>query len=241
MGIIKNLLKQIFSETTIYDKEKISESAYKISIKGESIKSAEFVPGYFLRISIGMNGNSLSRQDFMRTYSVWNIDKNNGTIDLAVATHSKGAGADWVEQLKTDDKIYFKWKKGNFLVDNNADSYLMIGDLSALSHLYMIKRNLPQDKQVVSILYSQHKDEFYTDIDGTTPFDYYEMPLNPYEEIINKIKEIVPKMNGIKMVYIGGDNRICIAVNKFFRKELHWETKQIKTKPFWNPNKKGLE
>nr|WP_197482116.1 SIP domain-containing protein [Polaribacter atrinae] len=48
-------------------------------------------------------------------------------------------------------------------------------------------------------------------------------------------------MKGIKMVYIAGDSRVCIALNQYFRKELNWNTKQIKTKPFWNPDKKGLE
>ncbi len=43
------------------------------------------------------------------------------------------------------------------------------------------------------------------------------------------------------MVYIAGDSRVCVALNHYFRKELHWDSKQIKTKPFWNPEKTGLE
>ncbi|WP_368855182.1 hypothetical protein [Polaribacter sp. 20A6] len=43
------------------------------------------------------------------------------------------------------------------------------------------------------------------------------------------------------MVYIAGDSRVYVALNHHFRNELNWSTKQIKTKPFWNPDKKGLE
>ena len=156
-------------------------------------------------------------------------------------TQSNGSGAKWVEQRQIGDNVYFSWKKGNFILDESADSYLMIGDLSALSHLYIICRNLSKNKQVESIIYSQHIKELFTDIDGTNPFNFFELPQNPINEIISKVKEIVPKMNGKKIVYIGGDSRICVALNKYFKQELNWNPKQIKTKPFWNPDKKGLE
>ena len=241
MEILKTILKQFLKENVIESKQKLSESAYRLRIKSEAIKSADFVPGYFLRVGVGITDEGLSMKDFVRSYSVWNIDKTAGTIDLAIATHSNGPGASWAKQRKTGDTVYFRWKKGNFLVDSSADSYLLIGDLSALAHLYMIGRNMPKEKQVESILYSQHKNELYADIDGSRPFDFYEMTENPTGEIISKIKEIISKMTGRKMAYIGGDSRVCVALRKYFKNELHWEANQIKTKPFWNPDKKGLE
>ena len=192
-------------------------------------------------LAIGINEEKLSLKDKVRSYSIWNIDKNTGCIDLAIATHSTGIGAEWAKHCKEGELVYFKWKKGKFLIDDTADSYLMIGDLSALSHLYVLHRHLPKNKETTSILYSQNKRELFPDINGTIPFDFYEMPQNPHEEIINKVRQIVPKMTGSKMVYIGGDSRICVALNQYFRKELNWVTKHVKTKPFWNPDKKGLE
>ncbi|WP_158861337.1 SIP domain-containing protein [Lunatibacter salilacus] len=241
MEILKTILKRFLKENVIESKQKLSDSAYRLCIKSEAIKSVDFVPGYFLRVGVGITDEGLSMKDFVRSYSVWNIDQTNGTIDLAIATQGNGPGANWAKQRKTGDTVYFRWKKGKFLIENSADSYLLIGDLSALAHLYMIRRNLTKEKQVESILYSQHKNELYADIDGSRPFDFYEMPQNPTGEIISKIKEIVPTMTGRKMVYIGGDSRVCVALNNYFRKELHWEANQIKTKPFWNPDKKGLE
>lgn len=241
MGIVKNILKNLFKENTIVLKQRISESAYRIQVKGENIKTTDFTPGYFLRVGVGFNNDELSLHSSVRSYSVWDIDKINGTMDIAISIHSKGVGAKWIAKCKAGDTINYNWKKGNFILDNSADSYLFIGDLSALSHLYIIQRNLPKDKQIESIVYYQHRNELFDDIDDTKPFNFYEMQETPVNEIIERIKEIVPKMKGKKMVYIGGDSRVCVALNKYFRKELNWETKQIKTKPFWNPNKKGLE
>ncbi|WP_020533420.1 siderophore-interacting protein [Flexithrix dorotheae] len=241
MGLFTTVVKQFLTENLVVRKTKISESAYSILIKGDHIKNIEFIPGYFLRLVIGANNENLSRKDTVISYSVWDINHTIGTVELVIATHSKGAGANWIQQIQPGDKVFFRWKKGKFLIDESADSYLMIGDLSALSHMYMIRRNLPEDKQVQSIFYCQQLNDMYVDIDGTTPFDFYEMSQNPIDEIITKIEELVPKLNGSKMVYIAGDSRVCVALNQYFRKKLKFGTTQIKIKPFWNPGKKGLE
>ncbi len=242
MSIIENILKKVvLNEATIIQKEALSKSVFRIRLQSESIRKANFIPGSFLRMGIGIGKDEISLKDKIRSYSVLDISRTEGFLDLAIATHSDGIGSQWAKECQEGDQIYFKWKKGNFLADDAADSYLMIGDLSALSHLYMIHRNIGENKQIASIIYSEQKCELFPDIHGDTPFDFFEFPQNPSTEIIAKLKEIVPGLKGKKMVYIAGDSRVCVALNHFFRKELQWPTKQIKTKPFWNPEKKGLE
>ncbi|AEL23825.1 SIP domain-containing protein [Cyclobacterium marinum] len=242
MGIIENIIKKVvLQEALIVDKTKLSEAVYKIRLKSDTFTKVDFVPGYFLRLGIGIGKEDLSMKDKIRSYSVWDLNIKEGFLDLAIATHSKGIGAQWVEKRQPGDQVYFKWKKGKFLVDHSADSYLMVGDLSALSHLYVIQRNLEKGKQIEGIIYSSNKKEMFSDTDKSKPFGFYEMPLNPQKEIIALIKEKVEKMEGKKMVYIAGDSRICVQLNNFFRKELGWDSNQVKTKPFWNPQKKGLE
>lgn len=241
MRIIENFLKKFLPKGTIIQKEKLSPAVYTIRIKSDAVKTLDFIPGYFLRLGVGIGKEEIAFKDKVRSYSIWDIDKKKETIAIAIATHSQGIGAKWAETCKLGDAVHFKWKKGKFLLDKSADSYLMIGDLSALSHLYMIKRNLPSEKQVASIIYSQDINELFADVAETKPFEFYEMAQNPYKDIISKIPDLLSKMQGKKMVYLAGDSRVCVALNKYFRKELNWQTKQIKTKPFWNPDKKGLE
>lgn len=242
MSIIENILKKVvLNEAVITEKVILSQSVFKIRLQSESIRNANFLPGSFLRMAIGIGNEEVSLKDKIRSYSVWDINSKEGFLDLAIATHSNGMGSQWAKECQVGDQVYFKWKKGNFLADDSADSYIMIGDLSALSHLYMINRNIGENKQVASVIYSEQKSELFPDIDGSIPFDFFEFPQNPSTEIIAKLKKIVPELKGKKMVYIAGDSRLCVALNQFFRKELQWPTKQIKTKPFWNPDKKGLE
>ncbi|MEO9894408.1 SIP domain-containing protein [Aurantibacter sp.] len=242
MSLLESIIKKfVLQDAVITKKIQLTESAYSIRLQSESIKKAEFEPGYFIRLGIGIGNDDLSFKDKIRSYSVWDINKIDGYIDLAIATESKGIGAQWVENCNEGDSVYFKWKKGNFLLDATADSYLMVGDLSALSHLYILNRNLPENKQVNGIIYSSHTQDFFKDINGSNPFNFHNLPQNSTKEILKYIKATLPNMPGEKMVYIAGDSRVCVTLNQFFRHELNWNTKQIKTKPFWNPDKKGLE
>ncbi len=241
MGLIDNFAKRFLEKGTIVSKLKISDSVYHIRIHSENIKSVDFVPGYFIRLGVGFDDDNISLKDKVRSYSVWNINKSDAIIDVAIATHSNGIGSNWVKKCAVGMEVFFAWKKGTFVLDNSADSYLMIGDLSALSHFYIIKRNLAAEKQVEGIVYSRHREEFYADTDGRFSLGTYEFPQNPYDEVVAKIPQLVSSMKGRKMVYIAGDSRLCVALNQYFRKELNWESNQIKTKPFWNPEKKGLE
>ncbi|WP_197482117.1 FAD-binding oxidoreductase [Polaribacter atrinae] len=158
MSLLENILKKVVLQNAIISKKtQISDSVYKIQLKSDSIKKTVFQPGYFLRlgIGIGIDNDDIDFKDKVRSYSVWNINKNEGLLELAIATDSKGIGAKWVVNCKEGDLVYFKWKKGNFLLDKTADSYLMIGDISALSHLYILNRNLSNKKQVEALFIVQ--------------------------------------------------------------------------------------
>ena len=240
MGIIENLLKLRLQPAEIVYKAPLSPSAFHIRLKSEKLKYDGFVPGYFLRLGVGMDDETAGIRDKVRSYTAWDYDAVQATVDLAVATHSEGIGAQWARRCQVGDTAYFTWHKCKLVVDNAADSYLMIGDLSALAHLYKIRRHLP-NKQVQGVFYSQEISNLYKDLDGTEPFSFYELPENPIEQLKEKIEAVVPTMSGKKMVYLAGDSRVCVALNHYFRKELKWDTGQIKTKPFWNPDKKGLD
>jgi len=241
MALLENIIKKIMDKGVISSKVKLTESVYQIEIESEAVKTLDFVPGCFIRLGVGIGQGVTSKKDMVRSYSIWDINKDQNSFKLAIATHSNGMGAQWVKHCSVGDTVYYKMKTGKFTIDNSADSYLFIGDLSALSHLYIINRFLSKDKQVESVIYNKEIAELYADIDNETPFNFYNIEENRPKEIIAKIDDVMPHLKGVKMAYIAGDSRVCIAINNYLRKELKWNTKQIKTKPFWNPDKKGLE
>lgn len=240
MGLLDTIVSRISHKGHIVHKAQLSAHAYHIRIQSDNFATAEYVPGYFLRVFCGY-GQEVSLGDKIRSYSVWNLNRESRSVDMAVCTHSDGPGTRWAQNARVGDTVYFSWHKGKFTADAGADGYLFIGDLSALAHLYEINRNLPAGKPRQGIIYAENQTDFFADINGQWPFALHVLPQNPIEALVQEINTLHPQLMSRSTVYIGGDSRVCVALNAYFKKELGWETRQIKNKPFWNPAKKGLE
>jgi NAD(P)H-flavin reductase len=90
LAIIEAFIKHLLNKATVVYKSKLTKAVYHIRIQSESIKDTEFVPGYFLRVSVGLDNNDLSIKDKIRSYSVWNINKNQGIITWLLLPKGKG-------------------------------------------------------------------------------------------------------------------------------------------------------
>jgi NADPH-dependent ferric siderophore reductase len=241
MGIITNLIAGFLDKATISYKTQLNDNTYHIQLHGEVFKKANYLPGYFLRIFVG-RGKDLAFKDNLRSYSAWKLNKLNGTLELAVCTHGNGPGTAWAKECKVGDEVSFTWKKCNLTVDNSAENYVFIGDSSALAHMYEVRRNLSKGKVIRSLIYDSKAENLFPDLDGNKPFDFYEITTgNAMSKLLELLPDILKDLSPDTIVYVGGDSRVCVALSNYFRKDLKWESKSIKTKPFWNPTKTGLE
>jgi NADPH-dependent ferric siderophore reductase len=240
MSIVDNLAKRLLKAATVRAKRMIAPNTFHLTLVGEQLKALAYTPGQHLRIFVGLDQQT-ELSDKVRTYSVWQYDSAEARIELAVCTHSTGIGARWVKSLLPGDTVYFSGPKGKFVVDHSADEYLLIGDSSALAHLYEIRRHLGRDKLVQGIIYSAAKTDCFADLDGSMPFPYYPFAADPVPELRALIRTYRQNSSGRGMVYIGGESRVCVALHGYFRKELGWPVARIRSKPFWHPGKKGLE
>jgi len=239
MGLLVKLIENFVSKATITYKQQIAPHVFHIQMEGKALQEKNPL-GYSLRILVGKD-KDLGFDDNIRSYSTWRINKETGMADLAICTHGNGSGSEWVKECKVGDKIAFMWQKNNLVLDQTADAYVFIGDLSALGHLYSINNALPSSKKISSLIYGDSKEDFFPDINGTMPFGFHEFKDDPSEQIIKLIPSLVNGFPESSLVYIAGDSRVCVQLNNYFRKDLKWNTRHIKTKPFWNPLKKGLE
>jgi len=240
MNVIESIARRVLQSATVTYKEQISANTYHIRISGEGLEKMEYRPGENLRVFVGM-GQPTSLKEKVRTYSVWNYDAAEKRIDLAANILSSGPGATWARDVQPGDTVYFAGPKGRFTVDDSGDFYIFIGDISALAHLYEIRRNLQPGKKTYGIIYSPEEKDFFFDIDGKAPFNFYKMPLNATPLIIQELSYLSEEFSGRGIVYIAGDVRICRELYRHFRFEFRWSPRRVKTKPFWDPGKTGLE
>lgn len=239
MGWTDRLAKVFLNQSTVVHKNNIAEQAIRLSVQSDGLKKVPYTPGNHLRVFVGMDTDQ-RLGDKVRTYSIWQLDRTTGVADLAICMHSDGPGSTWAEAVKEGDTLYFSKPTGKFVLDESADHYFFIGDASALGHLYEIRRHLPVGKSFDSIIYATNKRQLFPDIDNSTPFDFYEFANNPINEIRAILDDRI-KAEQKTICYVGGDGRLCVALNRYLRQEKGLASKAVKTKPFWLPHKKGLE
>jgi NADPH-dependent ferric siderophore reductase len=239
MSIIQSIINKTFRNAEVIHKEQITPTTYHVRIKinGDILKN--YIPGQQLRVLVGLD-NMISLSNLVRTYSIWYYDELRNEADLAVCTFSNGQGAKWVHSLERGDIIYFRGPEGKFTLSADADNHLFLGDMSSLAHLYELNRHTGLSAKASGIVYSSSKDHYFDDIYPKRNFGFLESCANTLEDLIAEIS-----WSGIRRentaVYIAGETSICVGLHNYFKKELNFSPKQIKTKPFWHPEKKGLE
>ncbi|MDV6168496.1 FAD-binding oxidoreductase [Flavobacterium sp. DG1-102-2] len=239
MSILQSIIYKMSHTAVVIHKEKITHSTYHIRIKLKTDSFKNYIPGQHLRIIVGLVDNS-SLSNMVRTYSVWRYDELRNEADIAICIFSNGQGAKWVQTLEKGDTIYFRGPEGKFTINPDADNHLFYGDISSLAHLYELNRNTGISKKASGIIYSSAKTHYFDDLSSKRNFGFLEAPENPADDIITEISwNGIPKGN--TTVYIAGETAFCVALHNYFKKEHGFLPKQIKTKPFWHPNKKGLE
>jgi NADPH-dependent ferric siderophore reductase len=188
-------------------------------LMSEELKSLPYAPGEQVKVYIGADNHFLLSNK-VRTYSIWNYEPDNGVIDLAISTFSNGPGSEWVKNIRECDTVYFGGLKGKPQIDESADYYLLIGDVSSLPHLYEVNRHLPANKKVYSFIHSQFHEDFFADLDGSKPLSFYTIESEDcVAAVMKQIHEIITKEQGRGVAYLEGEAPVCIALHHYLQKE----------------------
>jgi NADPH-dependent ferric siderophore reductase len=220
---------------TVLENTKIAAHTYHIRIQSNDFARMEYVAGFTVDLFLGNPFYDRDCED--RKYSFWNYEPVYNIAYFAICTFSNGKGAEWVQQLKKGDTIFFKPPQGKLLVDKSAESYLLIGDITALSHLYEINRNLAVSKSVFSYIYAELEADLFPDIDGSFPFSHHIITPAQPGTVVNKIIAHLPKNLDDTIAYIFRHPEICIALHNFLKHERNMPLQNLRTKPFWKTEK----
>ncbi|MFE3171205.1 siderophore-interacting protein [Amycolatopsis sp. NPDC059090] len=79
-----------------------------------------------------------------REYTVRRYDPASGELDLDVALHDGGLGADWARAVRPGEAVHVAGPPGGLIVPHNYDRYLLAGDITALPALARWLEELPR-------------------------------------------------------------------------------------------------
>lgn len=221
---------EIFSGI-ILQKNKIAEHSYHIKIQSPDFSRMQYLAGF--TVDIFLSNPYYNPHSECRKYSFWNYEPVYQIADFAINTFSNGKGAQWVKSLQEGDTIFYKKPTAQLLIDNSGDHYFLIGDVTALAHLYEINRALTVSKQVSSFIYAAQDEDFYPDLDHSFPLKTFTINTFHADIIIALIVLHFPKYTRNTIAYIVGDSKTSIAIYNFLKDHPFYDMKFIYIKSFW--------
>ncbi len=226
---VKTLLAAPFGgelTASVVAHRRVAAHTYHVRLVGEALRQLPYVPGYTVDVLLGGSGAP------HRKYSVWNYEPAAGLLDLAICTFSAGAGARW-EQLRVGMPVLLQPPRGKLTLLDGYDTYYLLGDATALSHLYELHRNLRLNQQAVGCVYLHDEADLYADLDGSYPLPHHVFrPLRP-EQVVARVRELLPPAPGHDVAYVTGDPATCVALTRLLREQWGLPPQQVRTKPFW--------
>jgi len=216
----------------ILQKNKIAEHTYHIKVQSTDFARMHYDAGFTLDVFLSNPYDN--PQSEVRPYSFWNYEPVYQVADFAINTFSNGKGAQWIQTVQKGDTIFYTAPVGEFTMDDTADHYFLIGDVTALSHLYEINRAVAVSKEVTSLIYAQHAQDFFPDLDHSYPLKTYTLKTFCAEEIIELIKKHFPRHTPNSIAYIFGDSVTTTSIYDFLKDNPAFDIRRIFVKNFWN-------
>lgn len=88
----------------------------------------------------------------MRDYTPRRYDLDTLELDIDFVLHGDGPASTWAEQAQPGEHLYIAGPRGSMIVDDDFDSYLLIGDETALPAIARRLEELPAGRQVLAVI-----------------------------------------------------------------------------------------
>ena len=91
-------------------------------------------------------------QPAMRDYTPRRYDLSIGELDIDFVLHGDGPASTWAEQVQVGQHLYIGGPRGSMIVPDIFDSYLLIGDETALPAIGRRLEELPAGRKVLAVI-----------------------------------------------------------------------------------------
>jgi len=236
---MRSPVELLFVPSVVDEVEPVTHRMRRISLTGEGLRDLAWIPGQHVRVVVTPPRHWLRHPgDARRTYSVWDLDRTRGRLDLCVLDHGTGPGADWARTVRPGQRVSLSRPEGKLTVRGSAGYHLFIGDETAAVAFAAMLRALPADAVVHGILETDSAA-------GQLPIpDRYRLPWvhrdGSGRSLLDALVHLdLPPEPGV--AYLAGEARTCQALRTHLIRDRGWPRRDVITKPFWAPGKRGLE
>ncbi|WP_188191609.1 siderophore-interacting protein [Nonomuraea sp. SYSU D8015] len=236
--LARRVLDRMFVRGEVVEVERMTPRMRRIRIAGEALAGLSWTPGQHVRLLVGDGRGLLG--GVLRTYSIWRHDPTWEAVDLIGYDHGGDApGASWVRSAAPGQEISFTRPEGSFVV-KEAPYHVFAGEETASVAFGAMLRALPEDAAV------------YGAVEADGPGEHLDLPRKLVRvcrdgapaagsrALVDAVRELdLPDRPGV--AYLAGEARTIQAVRAHLVGERGWSRRDVRTKPFWTPGRRGLD
>lgn len=210
----------------------VSRRMRRIRISATELRGQPWTPGQQVRVRTG-DGHGPRR-----SYSIYAYEDD--TIELCVLDHGDGPGSLWARALKVGQPVNFSRPEGSFVLRQPAPYHLFVGEETASVPFAAMLRALPSGATALGV------------VEVDTPDDRIALPESiswayraggtaaSSEGLVAALSRLeLPGEPGI--AYVAGEARTIQMVRRHLVKDRDWPRRNVVTKPFWTPGRRGMD
>jgi ferric-chelate reductase (NADPH) len=220
--VLKFLGPLILSESKIISNERLSPHFQFLTIKGKSLKKAEWIPGQKIQIQLA--------HDQMRSYTPSSWDSKTGEMQTLVYMHGKGPGALWARDAKVNQSVVVLGPRGSLKLEPEMQTILFFGDETTFGLAHALKK-YSSDKKYFFFFESIDTHESEMILNKFELSESLIFSLNQHGQIADSINEIFKNNSGAQIVLSGKQQSIVAIREKLYAREIPRE--QITKKVYW--------
>ncbi|MET1039370.1 MAG: siderophore-interacting protein [Aeromicrobium sp.] len=156
-------------------------------------------------------------------------------IDLDIALHDEGVGAEWARRCRPGDQVGLIEPHGLYAAPAEVAWQLLVADITGLPAVARILRGLsPQQKAVVHVVLTDPGDEIA--LPSAADVDLTWQLVDKETDICAALEEAVTSRDlpeSDRYVWLAGEARSSRAVRRHLRRELTWPQSDFYTCGYW--------
>ncbi|GIG86435.1 siderophore-interacting protein [Plantactinospora endophytica] len=239
---MKSAAELLFLTGTVEEVEPLTRRMRRVRVTGDRLRTVPWLPGQHVRVNVTPPRDWLRRPgDARRSYSVWELDRDRGSLDLCVLDHGDGPGAAWARNARPGQPISLSRPEGRLTLRESA-YHLFVGDETAAVPFAAMLRALPARTPAYGVLVTDRPDgEVPLPADRRLPW-VHRGDADPADgsTLLRAVRALdLPDQPGV--AYLAGEARTCQAVRDHLVRDRGWARRQVVVKPFWAPGRRGLD
>ncbi|MCD0503851.1 siderophore-interacting protein [Bordetella petrii] len=177
-----------------------------------------------------------------RDYTPRRYDARTGELDIEFVLHGHGPATTWAAQAKPGQYLGVAGPRGSFIIPQDFDWHLLIGDETALPAIARRLEELPRGKRVLAIIETRHPDAriaLPTRTDLSLHWVHENVEPRNGQPVLERVVRRLALPEGDGYVWAAGESAAIRAVRQYLVQERGIDKSRIRAASYWRRGDAG--